>query len=237
MDWRMERVRLSAMTGENTRLPAYEVPDPDADLWYVGAVLTREAIFERMIHANYARRCPICRRVFWLTRDGSRRVDDPASDLPAKSPARPLPANLKYCGEHACSLKGARPGRRLRALGWRCTPAELATALGVAETDLRALIERYEKPDLFHERVSRLCREVLCVFVGPKRLENRTVARLLELGIVCRKLDAAKRDHLPDYLRSRDERAESLTDWVIFVRAYEGRAAEDGDTSDLVAAE
>ena len=247
------------------KLPPYTIHDLDADLMAVGCALTRSQLFDRWIHAGLARRCVICRHVFWRAAGRTKYVVDGVGSPRTRSEAlncpptdnRPLPADQKHCDRKGCreltelqvrNMAASEPAdlattaivvassRALSSavtptLGWMSTVAEAAAAIGVEEKALFDLIERYAKGDLYGEIVSRLPASILSEFLGDRWRET-ALARLLRLGLVCRRLDARKSTHLDTCFHAGE--GEPLTHWVVFVRSYEGKDANTGDTSFLV---
>jgi len=240
------------------QLPQYTIPDGDADIATAGCSLTRSQLFDRWLYVNLARRCVVCRHVFWRSPGksrcvidgvGSRRTRIEALDFP---PEAPLPTNQNHCGRKGCREATERqtinmaeevattaivvaPSTALAAvaptLGWMSTIGEAAAAIGVEEKALVDLVERYAKGDLYGEIVSRLPASILSEFLGD-RWREPALARVLRLGLVCRRLDARKNPHLDNCFHAGED--EPLTHWVVFVRSYEGKDASVGDTSFLV---
>ena len=214
-------------------VPAYTIPPGDEDLLQAGCVLTRLRLYEAWILADWARRCVLCQRVFWRSRRG-KHVDRGGRIVPEEVPEVPLRTNEKYCGTVACRRAAARQARNMAAsktrptLGWMCTLADVAAATGFEREELRGIIERNAKPDLYGERVSRLPGWMLTEYLGARLGERPGLDRLLRQGIVARQLAPFKSEGLPPRFRGL---VGGLTDWVLFVRSYEGRPAEDGDTA------
>ena len=218
-------------------LPAYTVAPEDADLMQAGCVLTRSRLHETWIHEGLARRCALCQRVFWRV-GRTKHVDRGGPLTPAVGPQTELAVNEKYCGLAVCRRAVARQSRNLAGikrkptLGWMSTVAEAAAAMEVRPEELLGLIERYAKPDLYGELVSRLPGSTLETELLGERVNDPGIARLLRQGIVCRRLASWKKDNVPARFHGRE--GDLVTDWIVFVRSYEGKSAEEGDTAGMV---
>jgi hypothetical protein len=225
------------VAGVFPELPAYTVPAEDVDLMQAGCVLTRSRLHETWIYAGIARRCAVCQRVFWRVRR-TKHVDRGGRLTPRVGAETELHVNEKYCGLASCRRAVARQSRNLAGverkptLRWMSTVAEAAAAMDVREEELLAFIERYAKPDLFGELVARLPGATVEAELLGERVNDPGLGRLLRQGIVCRRVAAWKKDNVPGRFHGRD--GDLLTDWIVFVRSYEGKPAEDGDTGGLV---
>jgi hypothetical protein len=123
---------------------------------------------------------------------------------------------------------GTRPSAEPR-LDWMCTVEQAAAAMGVGDVELRGLVERHARLDWGDEHVSRLSRRTLTEFLGARMADDASLGVILGQGIVCRRLASWKKDNIPQCFHGPE--GETLTDWVVFVRSYEDRPAEVGDTS------
>lgn len=218
-------------------VPPYTVPAEDVDLLHAGCVLTRGRLYETWIYLGLARRCAICQRVFW--RRGRRKlVDRGGRHVPSDGAETLLHPNEKYCGLASCRRAAARQSRNMAGiarrpvLGWMSTVADAAGVMEVEEEQLRGLIERHARPDLYHEVVARLPAATLEAELLGERMADPGLGRLLRQGLVCRRLAAWKKDNLSSRFHGRSD--DGLTDWIVFVRSYEGKPAEQGDTADLL---
>lgn len=217
-------------------LPPYTIPQEDADLLGAGCVVTRTRLHETWMHAGLARRCAVCQRVFWRTLRG-KHVDRGGRLVPNFGPDIELRPNERYCGLASCYRAASRQKRNMTGtkrkpvLGWMSTVSEAAAAMDVREEDLLGFIERHSKPDLYGEVVSRLSWFMLEdeLFGGRVSEPEPGLVRLLRLGIVCRRVASWKRDTVPSCFHGQD--GSLLTAWIVFVRSYEGKPAEEGDTS------